>query len=126
MLLRFAGSVKATGVTITVTKRKVFPIVEIHWLDAEGDSSWVSEAEVAAQQVGRPVVTVGFLARRPSRGFPMYVVAATATVADEETGEIHFNQTMKIPKFWVKEFKIINEEYLVWQQSSLVPVPSGS
>jgi len=100
-------------------KKKAYPVVEIKWMDAEADNSWVSEEDVAGDNVGDPVVTIGFLVRRPTRGFPMYTVAGTVAVVDSKTGETNFNTTIKIPKVWVKEFKILQEEYVIWQANVL-------
>jgi hypothetical protein len=99
-------------------KPKTYDIVEIKWLDAEADPSWKTEDEVTNEGTGNLVVTIGLLIRRPNRNFPMYVVAGTAT-CDEET---HFNNTMKIPKHWVKVINIIVKDYIVWQVND--PSPS--
>lgn len=100
-----------------MSAKKSYPIVEILWLDAEADPSWKTEKEVENEDTGTLVVTVGFLIRKPTRAFPMYVVAGTAT-QDEEP---HFNNTMKIPKHWVKSITIL-KEYVLWQVND--PTPS--
>jgi hypothetical protein len=95
-----------------VKKKKVFPLVEVEWLDAEADPSWKTEDEVGDEDTGELVVTIGLLIRRPSRNFPMYVVAGTAT----KTETPHFNNTMKIPKHWVKSI-ITLKEFVLWQEA---------
>lgn len=96
-----------------MSAKKAYPIVEILWMDAEADNSWKTESEVVDENTGNPVVTVGFLIRKPNRTFPMYVVAGTAT-CDEEP---HFNSTMKIPKHWVKSITIL-KEYVLWTMNA--------
>jgi hypothetical protein len=74
-----------------------FPLVRILWVDAETDNSWNSLDQVNKEEVGDPVVTVGFLIRKPNKRFPMYMVASTVTQGDDP----HFNAIIKIPKVWV-------------------------
>lgn len=91
--------------------KKVYPVVKVEWIDAEADNSWRDEAEVNKDGVGIPVVTIGFLVRKPSKKFPMYVVASTLATTDD--GEHHFNSIMKIPKAWVKTVEEIKKNEAV-------------
>jgi hypothetical protein len=80
-----------------------YPLVKVYWFDAESGNSWVDEEEIASEGLGEPVVTVGFLVRKPGKGFPAYMIASTTTQGDAP----HFNNTMKIPKAWVKSVETI-------------------
>jgi hypothetical protein len=105
---------------VSATK-KSYPLVEILWLDAEADPAWKTEDEVVSELTGDLCVTVGFLIRKPSKAFPMYVVAGTATCQEKP----HFNNTMKIPKYWVTSIKTIREEYILWQEIESVAMDGG-
>lgn len=83
-----------------------FPLVRILWIDAETDNSWQTQEEVNKEEVGDPVVTVGFLIRKPNKRFPMYMVASTVTQGDEP----HFNAIIKIPKTWVVSIEPLGEK----------------
>ncbi len=85
--------------------KKSYPVVRVYWFDAETSAGWQTEAEVDKEPVGNPVCTIGFLVRRPSKTFPMYIVASTLADQGEET---HFNATIKIPKAWVKSIEVLN------------------
>lgn len=84
-----------------------FPLVRVLWIDAESDNSWVTHEQVNKEEVGDPVVTVGFLIRSPTKRFPMYMVASTVT---QDMDDPHFNAVMKIPKVWVKSIENLEEK----------------
>lgn len=90
-----------------MAKRKEYPVVKIEWVDAETDNSWRDADEIAKEEVGAPVTTIGFLVRKPSKKFPMYMVAST--VAYDGDYVLH-NAIIKIPKHWIKKLTELNIE----------------
>lgn len=86
---------------------KKYPLVRVEWIDAESDPSWKDEEEISKEPVGIPVVSVGFLVRRPTKVFPMYMVSAT--MAERDMGGPIFTTSIKIPKAWVKSVNEIKE-----------------
>lgn len=78
-------------------------------MDAEADNGWRSEQEIKNEEIGKPVTTVGFLVRKPSKGFPMYMIASTISL-DEGDGTWQHNNIMKIPKQWVKSLREIKDD----------------
>jgi hypothetical protein len=93
--------------TTTAVKAKKFPLVRVEWIDAESDPSWKDEEDILREPIGHPVVTVGFLVRKPSKSFPMYIVAGTMATR-EDAGPI-FNTSIKIPKMWVKSIEELKD-----------------
>jgi hypothetical protein len=83
---------------------KKYPVVRIEWIDAETDNSWRDLEEIAKEEVGKPVTTIGFLVRKPSKRFPMYMVASTVSFGDYM---LH-NAIIKIPKHWVQSVVELN------------------
>lgn len=82
----------------------MYPLVKIEWVDAEADNSWVTDEDIDGDGVGDPVVTVGYLVRKPTRAKPMYTVAGT--IANDSK---LFNNVMKIPKAWVKSVTFLEK-----------------
>ena len=76
------------------------PLVRVEWMDAEAQNDWVYEDDIEKEVVGKPCVTVGFLVRKPTKNFPMYMIASTMA-EDEAAGKRLHNAVMKIPKVWV-------------------------
>jgi hypothetical protein len=87
--------------------KKEYPVVYMEWIDAEVDNSWRDDDDVNKELVGNPVKTIGYLIRKPSKKFAMYMVAST--VAYDGDTRLH-NAIIKIPKQWVVEMRFINLE----------------
>lgn len=78
-------------------------IVFVKWLDAEVISDWTGEDDDAlADHASTVCETVGYLVKAPTKKDPMYIVAATKSIAD---GKLQYNAITKIPKSWVQEIK---------------------
>lgn len=80
-------------------------------MDAEVNNAWQDENDIAKELVGKPCITVGFLVRKPSKTFPMYMISATMA-HDEGAGTRLHNATVKIPKVWVKSIKELSNDRL--------------
>ena len=80
----------------------MYKIVRIEWIDASADNTWRTASELEAEPATSPCITIGFLARKPSKKNPSYAVAATKTV-ELDGVEVSFVNIQTIPKAWVKK-----------------------
>lgn len=87
-----------------------YPVVKIKWIDAESKDAWQYEEDIENDEDSLHCVTIGFLVRKPTKKYPVYFVANSITLPEDDK-QIQASCIMKIPKAFVQELTILEVEY---------------